>query len=528
MSCSRTPETLPATPLKTREGARRRQRIAAVGLPAAHEVEALVELGEQPRDLGGIVLEVAVDRDDHLAGCLGEARIERGRLAPVASEPHDADVCVVRRAGRPAPANVPSVDPSSTNTTSHSLGQRVEGRAELRVELLDAALLVTHRDDDRDHRGRGYPCGSVDDGLAHARRRRPRPRPRPRPRASVRARPGRRRGRARARGGRPRARSTCRCFRARRWTASRFASTDTPGDAARRRPGRRRQAIRVGRWRRARRWGSRPVASSPPARTPSCRSRTSMTTGRSRPGPTRRGGRQRATAVATSRQATIVGRAGTVVGAAAPRRPRRVRLCDRRAAHGARAWRSSRPARSFAQPGADARAGEIYESNGPMLAALLRSAGAEVTRLRPVADDEDAHRAALAQALEADVLVTSGGVSVGPHDLVRPTLAGARGRGGVLGRRDAPGQAARRSGHAARRSSSACRGTPSPRSSARCCSSLPALLALQGATAPGPSTERGPLAVDARPRPSRDDFVRATLESADGHVTPARHARSRT
>ena len=40
-------------------------------------------------------------------------------------------------------------------------------------------------------------------------------------------------------------------------------------------------------------------------------------------------------------------------------------------------------------------------------------------RLAAVADDEDAHREALARGLEHDVLVTSGGVSVGPHDLVR-------------------------------------------------------------------------------------------------------------
>ena len=54
-----------------------------------------------------------------------------------------------------------------------------------------------------------------------------------------------------------------------------------------------------------------------------------------------------------------------------------------------------------------------------MLAAQLASAGAEVELLPPVADDEDAHRDALERGLEADVLVTSGGVSVGPHDLVR-------------------------------------------------------------------------------------------------------------
>src|SRR5581483_2366266 len=71
------------------------------------------------------------------------------------------------------------------------------------------------------------------------------------------------------------------------------------------------------------------------------------------------------------------------------------------------------------EPGATLQPGEIYESNGAMLAAQLSAAGAEVTRLAPVADDEAAHRRALEQGLELDVVVTSGGVSVGPHDLVR-------------------------------------------------------------------------------------------------------------
>src|SRR5262245_28041702 len=71
------------------------------------------------------------------------------------------------------------------------------------------------------------------------------------------------------------------------------------------------------------------------------------------------------------------------------------------------------------KPGEPLGPGEIYESNGAMLAALLAGVGALVTRLAPVADDEDAHRDAIARGLEADVVVTSGGVSVGAHDLVR-------------------------------------------------------------------------------------------------------------
>src|SRR5690606_14711445 len=45
--------------------------------------------------------------------------------------------------------------------------------------------------------------------------------------------------------------------------------------------------------------------------------------------------------------------------------------------------------------------------------------GGEPTRLPAVADDAQATRAAVEQGLEADVLVTTGGVSVGVYDLVR-------------------------------------------------------------------------------------------------------------
>lgn len=70
-------------------------------------------------------------------------------------------------------------------------------------------------------------------------------------------------------------------------------------------------------------------------------------------------------------------------------------------------------------PGEELRPGEIYEANGTLLATSLAQAGAEVSLLGPVADDEAAHVDALERALDADIVVTSGGVSVGPHDLVR-------------------------------------------------------------------------------------------------------------
>lgn len=60
---------------------------------------------------------------------------------------------------------------------------------------------------------------------------------------------------------------------------------------------------------------------------------------------------------------------------------------------------------------------QIYNSNGPMLAALLRSDGISAV---PVIARDDAARlkAALAKALEADIVLISGGVSMGDYDLV--------------------------------------------------------------------------------------------------------------
>ncbi len=67
--------------------------------------------------------------------------------------------------------------------------------------------------------------------------------------------------------------------------------------------------------------------------------------------------------------------------------------------------------------------GEIYDANGIILATQIRSTGATVERLPPVRDDAAATREAIQRGLEADVLVTSGGVSVGVYDLVRATEA---------------------------------------------------------------------------------------------------------
>ncbi len=69
------------------------------------------------------------------------------------------------------------------------------------------------------------------------------------------------------------------------------------------------------------------------------------------------------------------------------------------------------------------RRGQIPDSNRWALLASLREAGAEVRLLGIAPDEAEPLRRVVVQALEqADALVTSGGVSVGTHDLVKPLL----------------------------------------------------------------------------------------------------------
>jgi molybdopterin molybdotransferase len=75
------------------------------------------------------------------------------------------------------------------------------------------------------------------------------------------------------------------------------------------------------------------------------------------------------------------------------------------------------------EPGRELRPGEIRDANGPALTAAVRAAGAEVVSNLRVGDDRAATVATLEEALRgADVVATIGGVSVGPHDHVRPAL----------------------------------------------------------------------------------------------------------
>jgi molybdopterin molybdotransferase len=75
------------------------------------------------------------------------------------------------------------------------------------------------------------------------------------------------------------------------------------------------------------------------------------------------------------------------------------------------------------EPGIPLQAGQIYESNGPMLVAAVNDAGAQATLVRFVADNVDEFHAALAPHLpDADLIVTTGGVSAGAYEVVKDAL----------------------------------------------------------------------------------------------------------
>jgi molybdopterin molybdotransferase len=168
------------------------------------------------------------------------------------------------------------------------------------------------------------------------------------------------------------------------------------------------------------------------------------------------------------------------------------------------------------RPGEPLAAGEIYEANGLILSAQLEAAGAAVELMPPVGDDEAAHRGALEHALDADVVVTSGGVSVGPHDLVRRVEA-------ELGVEEVFWRVSVKPGKPIAfgvRERTLVFGLPGNPVSALVGFVLfvePAIRALQGVPDPLPRFDRGRLVAARRRNPERDELVRARLRrSEDG------------
>lgn len=171
------------------------------------------------------------------------------------------------------------------------------------------------------------------------------------------------------------------------------------------------------------------------------------------------------------------------------------------------------------RPGDPVGPNQIVSANAIALAALVEAAGGEATLLGIAPDDEAALGGYLDSARGHDLLVTTGGASVGAHDLVQPGLAR---RGLVvdfwkIGMRPGKplmfGQVDRMP----------VLGLPGNPVSTLVCGLLflrPAVDRLQGLPAAAPATEAMPLAVDMAANDSRQDYVRARFvdRGADGRA----------
>jgi molybdopterin molybdotransferase len=167
------------------------------------------------------------------------------------------------------------------------------------------------------------------------------------------------------------------------------------------------------------------------------------------------------------------------------------------------------------QPGEQLLPGEIYNSNGPMLSALAARCGALAEEGSRLPDDAAATEAGLERSLAtAEVLIISGGVSVGPHDHVKPALARLGVSEVFWGIALQPGKPT----WFGTRNQTLVFGLPGNPVSAAVTFSLfvaPALAALQGSNAEQSDGEAA-LGVSVPRNPRREQALRVRLERRDG------------
>jgi molybdopterin molybdotransferase len=169
-------------------------------------------------------------------------------------------------------------------------------------------------------------------------------------------------------------------------------------------------------------------------------------------------------------------------------------------------------------PGEPLGPGEIHNSNAPMLVGLCIRCGAAALPAHRLPDDPAATEQALSQALEqSDVVIVSGGVSVGPHDHVKPALAALGVTEVFWGVSLQPGKPT----WFGTAGDKLVFGLPGNPVSAYVTFSLfarPALFALQNAIEDPPLDTEAVLATAVRRNPNREMALRVRLDRLDGNT----------
>lgn len=166
-------------------------------------------------------------------------------------------------------------------------------------------------------------------------------------------------------------------------------------------------------------------------------------------------------------------------------------------------------------PGEPLGPGQIHNSNAPMLEALAARSGGLVKDTVRVRDSLDATRSSLERALDqADVVVISGGVSVGPHDHVKPALEALGVRELFWGVALQPGKPTW-FGERAGKLVFGLPGNPVSSVVTFTLFAAPALAALQRATDSDRPRAQAPLGVAVKRNRGRDQALRVRLERRD-------------
>lgn len=170
-------------------------------------------------------------------------------------------------------------------------------------------------------------------------------------------------------------------------------------------------------------------------------------------------------------------------------------------------------------PGEPRTSNQIVSANGPALSAFVKQKGGEPVHLGVVKDDEDALVAIANTAKNCDLIVTSGGVSVGDRDLVRKAFGQAGLDVGFHKIAMRPGKPLM-FGHL---EDTPMLGLPGNPVSALVCALLflgPALDRLQGLAGDTPASTLAELGADLKANGGREDYMRAVLSNnGDGTMT---------
>ena len=161
--------------------------------------------------------------------------------------------------------------------------------------------------------------------------------------------------------------------------------------------------------------------------------------------------------------------------------------------------------------------GQLPESNGVMLAAMLADLPVDVVDLGILPDRLEALRDAFA-TVDADLLVTTGGASVGDHDLVRPALEAAGGAIDFWRIALRPGKPMM----AGRLREALVLGLPGNPVSAFVTATLfvlPLIARLAGAADPLPRTATAPLGKPLPANGERTDYLRAELQGGRAYAS---------